>query len=273
MGTAEEKLRVMTEFGKIDDVVDASFEQWQEESKGIGAKASELALTFSGLVFDPAKIFKILKDQFASPNRFARIDYLLNGLRLGVKALQTENASNKERLSALEQKFGSSQFAAAVSAACEEATRATSEKKIQELAAVLVGSIAGSEWADPNEDVAVLIRGIAQLGERDLKVFGILGRTHATAIKAAPNLYEPDAFSRETAALMRDVRESGIHSDDFLSTCERLRGFGLAAEVLRNTAHMAPHDYCYRPTRRGLAVLDYLSAVPKSEAPEATAKT
>src|SRR5260370_2309754 len=141
MGTAEEKLRVMTEFGKIDDVVDASFEQWQEESKGIGAKASELALTFSGLVFDPAKIFKILKDQFASPNRFARIDYLLNGLRLGVKALQPENASNKERLSALEQRFGSSQSPAAVSAARENAPPPTHRKPFTQLTPYLLVSI------------------------------------------------------------------------------------------------------------------------------------
>lgn len=41
---------------------------------------------------------------------------------------------------------------------------------------------------------------------------------------------------------------------------ERLKGFGLAAEVVRNNGHMAPNDHCCRPTRRGLAVLDYLSA-------------
>lgn len=248
----------MSKFGKIDDPVDASFEQWPEESQGLGAKASELALTFGGLMFGPVKILKILKDQFASPNRFGRVGYLLSGLRLGLKALQAENTGNQERLKALEQRLGAPEFTSAVSVACEEATRTTSEKKIWQLTAVLVGSIAGSEWADPKEDVAGLIRDIAQLGERDLTVLGILARTHASAIESAPNLYEPDAFSRETAALMRDVRESGIHSDDFLSTCERLRGFGLAAEVLRNTAHMAPHDYCYRPTRRGLAVQSYL---------------
>ena len=32
---------------------------------------------------------------------------------------------------------------------------------------------------------------------------------------------------------------------------ERLRGFGLAAEVVRNNPHMAPSDHRYRPTRRG----------------------
>jgi hypothetical protein len=250
----------MTEFGKIDDPVDASYSAWPEEPGGIAQKSTELSLTFGGLAFGPAKVLKILRDQFASSNRFARVIYLLDGFRLGLKALQAENASDRERLNTLEQRLGTPQFAAAISTGCEEAIRATSEKKIQQLAAVLVGAIAGSAWADPAEDLAALIRDIAQLGDRDLKVLRILAQTHASAIKSAPDLYEPDAFSRETAALMRDVRESGSHSDDFLSTCERLRGFGLAADVLRNIAHMAPHDYCYRPTRRGLAILEYLVA-------------
>ena len=106
-----------------------------------------------------------------------------------------------------------------------------------------------------------MIRDIAQLGDKDLKVLSILRHVHSSAIETAPNLYEPDPFSRETVTLNTAVGVNGFHRDDFLSVCERLRGFGLAAEVLRNTSHMAPHDYCYRPTRRGLAVLDYLSKV------------
>lgn len=256
----------MAEFGKIDDPVDASFEAWPEESPSIGEKAAEFALSFSGLIFPPAKILKILKDQFASPKRLARVLFLLDGFRLGLKLLQSEQTSDRERLKKVEEKLDTPDFFEAVTAACEEASRATNDKKIHQLAVALVGSLRGSQWSDPNEDIPTMIRDIARLREKDLRVLSILRKTHASAIETAPNLYEPDAFSRETAALMRDVRESGIHSDDFLSTCERLRGFGLAAEVLRNTAHMAPHDYCYRPTRRGLAVLDYLSSVKAESA-------
>jgi hypothetical protein len=78
-----------------------------------------------------------------------------------------------------------------------------------------------------------------------------------------PNLQNPDPFSRETPRLKTAIAESGIHPDDFLSTCERLRGFGLGAEVLRNTSHMGPEDFCYRPTRRGLLLLDYLKNITK----------
>lgn len=246
--------------GKIDDPVDASFEAWPEEPGGLGKKANELALSFGGLMFPPARVWKILKDQFAGPNRFARIEYLFVAIRMQLKILESQNTSNRERLLAVEGKLETPQFSEAVSAACEEAVRATNTKKIEHFASVLVASLTPNQWADPGEDIGVMIRDIAQLGDRDMKVLSMLETVHVSAITSSPNLYEPDAFSRETAALMRDVRSSGIHSDDFLSTCERLRGFGLAVEVLRNTAHMAPHDYCYRPTRRGLAVLSYLSA-------------
>jgi hypothetical protein len=250
----------MSEFGKIDNPVDASFEAWPEEPGGLGKKANDLALSFGGLMFPPARIWKILKDQFATLHRFGRIEYLFNGIRMGLKILESQNSSDRERLGAIEAKLETPQFSEAVSVACEEAMRATNAKKIDQFASALVGSLTPGQWAAPDEDIAVMIRDIAQLGDRDTKVLSMLEAVHAPAISSSPNLYEPDAFSRETAALMRDVRASGIHSDDFLSTCERLRGFGLVAEVLRNTAHMAPHDYCYRPTRRGLAVLSYLSA-------------
>ena len=258
----------MSQFGKIDNPAEASFEAWPQEEKNLGDTLSGLALKFAGFEFGPAKITQILKDQFSTPSRIARIEYLLNGVRLQLRILESQIGTERERISDVEAKLMSAQFSEAVSAACEEAARATNQKKIEQFSWVLVGSLSPNEWADPIEDVAVIIRDIAQLGDRDLRVLGILAAVHASAIATAPNLYEPDAFSRETAALMRDIRSSGIHSDDFLSTCERLRGFGLAAEVLRNIAHMAPHDYCYRPTRRGLAVLDYLKVATSAKQPQ-----
>src|SRR2546430_16569 len=103
-----------------------------------------------------------------------------------------------------------------------------------------------------------MIRDLAQLGDRDIQVLGILATVHASAISHMPRLQDPHQFSKETPALRTAVANSGIDRDDFLSACERLRGFGLGAEVLRNTSHMGPEDFCYRPTRRGLLLLDYL---------------
>ncbi len=159
--------------GKIDDPVDASFEAWPEDSGDLGKKASDLALSIGGLAFTPAKIVKILIDQFASPSRFDRIEYLLKAFRLKLNILDSQNAGSRERVTAVEQKLESPQFSEAVSAACEEAARATNAKKIEQLASVLVGSLTPNEWADPGEDIALMIRDIAQLGEKDVKVLVI----------------------------------------------------------------------------------------------------
>jgi hypothetical protein len=253
---------IVAEFGKIDDPVEASFEAWPEEPRDLGKQCSDLALAFEGFALTPAKILKILMDQFATSSRFARIVFLLNGIRLGLRIVESEKAGDREKLKAIEEKLKAPVFSEAVSVACEEAARATNEKKIRQLVAVLVGSVGGSPWADPKEDIPTLIRDIGQLGETDCKVLSILKNVHGSAIATAPNLNQPDAFSRETPTLSQAIGLSQIHPDDFLSACERLRGFGFAAEVLRNTSQMAPHDFCYRPTRRGLAVLDYLSSMP-----------
>jgi hypothetical protein len=251
----------MTEFGKIDNPVDASFEAWPEDSGGLGKKASELALSFTGLAFTPARVLKILKDQFSNSSRFARIEYLFGGIRLQLKILESQIGNAREQMTAVQEKLETEQFSEATSVATEEAARTPSSKKIDQFAAVLVGSLTRDQWSDPNEDISVLIRDIAQLGEKDLRALTILRSVHSSAISTYPNLIDPDPFSRETPALKRAIASAGIHFDDFLSTCERLRGFGLAAEVVRNTTQLAPNEYCFRPTRRGLAVLDYLSTV------------
>ena len=108
-----------------------------------------------------------------------------------------------------------------------------------------------------------MIRDIAQLEDRDIQVLEILASVYASAVLHMPNLQNPDPFSRETPRLKTAIAESGIHRDDFLAMCERLRGFGLGAEVLRNASHMGPEDFCYRPTRRGLVLLGYLKNVAK----------
>ncbi len=253
----------MSKFRKIDDPVEASFEAWPADSGDLGKKASALALTFSGLFFTPARVLKILVDQYSNSSRFKRIEYLFEAFRLKLKMLESQIGAAREQVKAVQGKLESERFSEAASVACEEAVRSTSSKKIGQFASVLVGSLTPNQWTDPSEDIGLMIRDIAQLGEKDLRVLSILRQVHNAAIETAPNLYEPDAFSRETHTLNQAIGVNGFHPDDFLSTCERLRGFGLAAEVPRNTSHMAPHDYCYRPTRRGLAVLTYLNGGEK----------
>jgi hypothetical protein len=249
----------------MDDPVEASFEAWQADPTNLGERLSNLALSFIGIKFVPAKLFQILKDQFANGSRFQRIEYLFTGVRLGFQSVQSEIGEVAEQVKAVNAKLEGERFREAVALACEEAARAASNKKIEQMAAVLVGYIGPtpSVWAAPDEDIATMIRDLAQLGDRDIQVLEILATVHAGAVSTMPNLQDPHQFSKETPALRTAIAESGIHRDDFLSTSERLRGFGLGAEVLRNNSHMGPEDFCYRPTRRGLLLLDYLKSVTR----------
>jgi hypothetical protein len=251
--------------GKIDDPVEASFEAWPPDSPNLGERVSNLALSFTGIKFVPAKLFQILRDQFANGSRFQRIEYLFGGVRLGFQSVQSEIGEVAEQIKAVNAKLAGEPFREAVSVACEEAARAASNRKIEQLAAVLVGYVGPtpSAWAAADEDIVTMIRDIAQLGDRDIQVLGILATVHAGAVSHMPNLEDPHQFSKETPTLRAAIADSEIHRDDFLSSCERLRGFGLGAEVLRNTSHMGPEDFCYRPTRRGLLLLDYLKNVAK----------
>lgn len=249
----------------MDDPVEASFEAWQPPSTNFGERLTKLALSFAGIKFVSAKLFQILKDQFDNGSRFERIEYLFTGIRLGFQKVQSEIGEVAERVKTTNAKLESEPFGEAVAVACEEAARAVNKKKIEQMAAVLIGYVAPtpSTWTARDEDIVTMIRDLAQLGDRDIQVLGVLATVHASAISHTPNLQDPHQFSKETRGLMSAIASSGIHRDDFLSTCERLRGFGLAAEVLRNNSHMGPEDFCYRPTRRGLVLLDYLQNIAK----------
>src|SRR6266481_2224191 len=116
--------------GKIDDPVDASFEAWPADSGDFGKKASDLALTFTGLQFTPARIVKILRDQFSSSERFARIEYLFAAFRMKLKMLESQIGGAQERVKAVQETLESEKFTEATSVACEESIRTTNSKKI-----------------------------------------------------------------------------------------------------------------------------------------------
>src|SRR5438552_17026739 len=124
---------------KIDDPVEATFEAWQPDSPNLGERLSNLALSFTGIKFVPAKLFQILRDQFAIGSRFQRIEYLFTGVRLGFQSVQSEIGEVAERVKAVNAKLEGGRFREAVSVACEEAARAANDKKIEQMAAALVG--------------------------------------------------------------------------------------------------------------------------------------
>ena len=219
----------MADSGRIDNPIDVAFEAWPDKPGDVGEKAKEVALAVGGAIFPPLEVFRILKEQLSIEERFARVEYFFETIRRQFRIIELDCQKDRERLTAVQETVASPRFQEAVAVACEEAVRATKPTKIDQFAFILTESLRPNRWADPGEDIGVMIRDIAQLGDKDLKVLSILRKVHSSAIETAPNLYEPDPFSRETGTLNTAIGVNGFHRDDFLSICERLRGFGLAA--------------------------------------------
>jgi len=242
--------------GKIDDSIDASFEAFPEEPEGLGGKFAELALSFIGLVFPPAAVAKILADQFRPANRFERIEYLLRGLSIGIKALESPVGTDREKMKEIQAHIEAPRFQEAVAAACEEAVRATSLKKVEGLAQVLAGSLTPTRWSPKDEDIAILIRDLAQLGDRDVDVLQKLSLAFGGLMLNNPAL--PSNIFTENNSSLERIIEKESDRDEFYSTCGRLIGFGLAIDETWPMNRTQPYERCIRPTRRGLSLLGYL---------------
>jgi hypothetical protein len=241
--------------GKIDDPIDASFEAFPEEPVGVGGKFTDLALSFSGLVFPPAAVVKILIEQFQTAKRFSRVDSLLQALKAGLSTLESRIGSDREKMKAVQAQIESPRFQEAVATACEASARTVDTKKVQRMAEILAGSLTPTRWSPKDEDVATLIRDIAQLSDRDIEVLAGLSLAFGGLMISHPKL-PAKIFTDNNSGLDRMV-EKESDPDEFYSTCGRLIGFGLAVEVTWPTNHVQPHERCIRPTRRGLALLGY----------------
>jgi len=242
--------------GKIDDPVDASFQAFPEETEGLGERFADLALSFGGLVLLPATFLKIVKDQFLSANRFNRVEYMLRAFNLGLKETESQIGSDREKMKAVQAQLESPRFQEAIATACEESARATNNEKVKHMAEILAGSLTPTRWIPKDEDVATLIRDIAQLGDRDIDVMVKLSLAFGGLMLTDPKL--PDRLFTDNNAGLDRIIEKVNDRDEFYSTCGRLIGFGLAVEVSWPMNHVQPHERCIRLTRRGLALLGYL---------------
>lgn len=237
---------------------DTSLEPISLEPEGLGSKFGTAALSIAGFAFWPAGLAAIIKNQFADAERLNRIVFVAQAIDTNFKRLQSQISADREKLKELQARLDAPRFQEAVGTACEEAARTTSTKKIERMIAVLTGSLEPSQWADPDADLAATIRDIAQLGEQDIYALRLLKTAFRDVIRHLPNLNDPNAFTERVEDYRTTITLAKIDPEDFYAACARLNGFGLALEVVRNVSRMHPHEHLFRPTRRGLALLDCL---------------
>lgn len=248
----------MSELGKIDDPSETSFAAWPEEESN---EVFEAALTIGGCVSHWIKLGSIIRDRFLAKNRAERARYLFQAVRLKFIELDKRIGGLEEQVNA---KIASPEFREAAAIAAEESVAATSPQKIEQFASILVASVDPSISEDSPADARVLIRDVARLTAMDIGVLRHLEEAYGDLFPNYPNVHDPNVFTEKIQDFKDAAKRSGLHPEEFQSVCERLRGFGLASEVLRNTSRMSPGDYCYRPTRRGLKLLKLLGSTLSS---------
>jgi hypothetical protein len=164
--------------------------------------------------------------------------------------------SDREKTKAVQAQIESPRFQEAFATACEESARTTDTKRIERIAAILAGSLTPTTWSPKDEDVATLIRDIAQLSDRDIEVLAKLSLAFGSMMLNDPKL--PNRLFTDNNMKLDRIIDKENDRDEFYSTCGRLIGFGLAVELTWPMNHTQPHERCIRPTRRGLALLGYL---------------
>ena len=241
---------------QIDDPLDAAFSQNREEPENV---AGELAIRVAGRLFLPLGVVNTLREHFSQRNREKRVWEVLSALKAELERLSDKSKNHQDKIAALEGRVTSSMYTEAIIVAAEEAVRAASDAKLRRIASVLArGADPEIEISADEDDLASFVRDIGQLSERDIRVLEVLHSVFADTMKMYSNLHNQDVFTKQAAQLLNKAEESKIPRDDFYSYCKRLEGFGLAIEVPRNPNWMAPGDYCFRPTRRGLKLLSLL---------------
>lgn len=240
------------------DQFDGSQPTGLEDSEDLGKEFAEVALALSSLVFPPAALVQIFTTRFGRRERLGRARDFLQSLVEKIRLLEAQNEKAQEKIRAAQQRLETPAFQEAVAVALEESVRATNNAKINQFAAVLAGSLVPNQWAT-DQDIATLIRDIAQLGDADILVLDILERAFRPTYGAYPNLNGTNQFVEHLSELTNTISVNKIHPDDFYGTCLRLSGFGLATE---DRPAVRPNgERCFRLTRRGLAMLTDLRAL------------
>jgi hypothetical protein len=154
-------------------------------------------------------------------------------------------------------------FKKAVQVLIEESLRAPNEERAVLLAkAAAHGCFPSGENKHRQEDLAIYIHDLAQLGTDDIQMLKILRDAYKDVLRNDPNLRNPNSFTNHNDSFTQIADKLNIHPDDRLALGARLSGFGLAFESVPQS-----EGHFFRPTRRGIYLLSLLEAAetPKAQ--------
>jgi hypothetical protein len=244
---------------RIDDPFDAANEAYPRED---GMVTVDVALRIGKglpLIAPLATLVAEARDYFSKKATNERLEVLIAAVNEKTEHLANRVEENSELIADVRLRMQSREFVEAFREASVQTLFISDRKKIRDFGAILGNSVSAETWLEVSSELSTFVKAISQLGEKDVEVLRLLQSVFAEVITGYPNMHDPNPFTERISDLLKAVQKAGFHPESFYSHCRRLEGFGLAMEVLRNTSRMALGDYCFRPTRLGLNLLNLLT--------------
>jgi hypothetical protein len=233
---------------RIDDPFDAFQSQNPEDPTN---PALEIVLRAVAACHPLLGLGEALREHFSTEAKLRRLQELL-------EVCITEVRRQGKQVEDIQEKLKSPGFKETFIVAATETLQSANSKKIERFALVLGYQLAAPEEESTWEEASAFIRDLAELGEADIAALQILDSVQGDLVGASQTIFDPNPFTERVQALLQEVDRRGIGRDEFYSLCGRLSGFGLALEVMRNIARMAPSEHCFRLTRRGKRLINML---------------
>ena len=244
---------------RIDDEFDAAKAAYPEKQEDVPANITLKVASLIPLLSPVAGVVSEARAYFSGKAMGERANALIEAVNEKADHLAGRVQRSEKAIEDIQARIQSREFGSAFREASVQALLSTEPTKITDYAAVLGGSLGAHDWREISSNLTSYIKAIAQLGEKDMECLRLLNSTFADVVKTYPNMHDPNPFTEKAQELLKVAGQAGFHRDDFYAYCRRLEGFGLAIEVPRNTSRMAPGDYCFRPTRSGVRLIELLA--------------
>ena len=235
----------------IDDELDALKGQYPEASKNLGLELPLGALAaVPGGIGLAAAILNVLRNHFSGKAMTERAQLLFDALERKVR-------SQGERISGIERRLDSPQFAQAYVSVANIAIFAPDPDRIHQF-----GSILGYEATsnDPKgwDEAAALIADLSRLTDGDLGALQLMVQFQGDKVRNNPNDAEYHMMLSEFAKVRDEAVRRGLSRYDLYSRAERLSGFGLAHPLNWNKTAWGPQDMGFAPTPKGKRHIEVL---------------
>jgi hypothetical protein len=239
----------------IDDELDALKNQYPEATRNLGLELSLGVLTVvPGMVGITATVLNILRNHFSTKAMAERAQLLLDALERKVRALEG-------RISDVENRLKSPEFAEAYVAVANIAIFTANPEKIRDF-----GSILGYEAASNDQkgwdEASALVADLSRLTNQDLEVLRMMVQFQGDKVRDNPSDSEYHMMLTEFAKVREEATGRGIPRYDLYAHAERLSGFGLAHPLNWNKTSWGPQDMGFAPTPKGKRLLQILDTRP-----------